>query len=196
MPSAELAQAAESMSSDRGAAVDAGPAPAPAMDIRGTMMVSAVDIRETIRPSAMPRTVNKSLELNREQVELERRRLAYLCRLLERNRRPLCPVNGVMTLVPVRLVTIDSSEGAWTKEAVRNDLDGLIQGLKLRFPVVTLVTGLEEEKGFDELIRRVGATARPSRGKVWGVDPPIDAEIRHSTTCLCLRGLGVLCSRT
>jgi hypothetical protein len=189
MPSQELLQAAESLSSDAGASVDAGPAPAPAMDIRGTMMVSAVDIRETIRPSAMPRPVSKSLELNREHVELERRRLAYLCRLLERNRRPLCPVNGVMTLVPVRLVNIDSSEGAWTKEAVRNDLDGLIQGLKLRFPVVTLVTGLEEEKGFDELIRRVGRDRAVGQrfGKGFGVwDPPIDEEIE----ALCKHACG------
>jgi hypothetical protein len=193
MPSAEMMQAAQNLSAENGdgdrGGDGGGPAPAPALDIRGTMMVSAVDIRETIRPSAAPRVVGKSLELNREEVELQRRRLTYLCRLLERNRRPLCPVNGVMTLVPVKLITSDSSEGAWTKEAVRNDLDVLIAGLKLRFPVVSLVTGLEEEKGFDELIRRVGRDRAVGQrfGKGFGVwDPPIDEEIE----ALCKHACG------
>jgi hypothetical protein len=195
MPSTEMMQAAQNLSADNGEGGDGdsggggGPAPAPSLDIRGTMMVSAVDIRETIRPSAAPRTTGKSLELNREDVELQRRRLAYLCKLLERNRRPLCPVNGVMTLVPVRLIITDSSEGAWTKEAVRNDLDVMIAGLKLRFPVVSLVTGLEEEKGFDELIRRVGRDRAVGQrfGKGFGVwDPPIDEEIE----ALCKHACG------
>ena len=85
------------------------------MDIRGTMMVSSVDIRETIRPSAAPRVVGKSLELNRAELELQRRRLTYLCKLIERNRRPLCGVNGVMTLVPIKLITTDSSEAPGPK---------------------------------------------------------------------------------
>jgi hypothetical protein len=199
-PSQDLMEAAQRMSAERDSAMggsgdgDAAgsvsiPAPASGMDIRGTMMVSAVDVRETIRPSAAPRMVGRSLELNREEVELQRRRLAYLCKLLERNRRPLCGVNGVMTLVPIKLISGDSSEGAWTKEAIRNDLDGLIVGLKLRFPVVALVTGLEEEKGFDELIRRVGRERAVGQrfGKGFGVwDPPIDEEIE----ALCKHACG------
>jgi hypothetical protein len=201
-PSQDLMEAARRMSaeSDGGSAGSGDndgnaegsvsiPAPASAMDIRGTMMVSSVDIRETIRPSAAPRIVGKSLEMNREEVELQRRRLAYLCKLLERNRRPLCGINGAMTLVPIKLISGDSSEGAWTKEAIRNDLDGLITGLKLRFPVVALVTGLEEEKGFDELIRRVGRERAVGQrfGKGFGVwDPPIDEEIE----ALCKHACG------
>jgi hypothetical protein len=188
-PTPDLMQAAERMSAERDGGDEVAPAPAPAMDIRGTMMVSSVDIRETIRPSALPKVVGKALELNREEVELERRRLAYLCRLIERNRRPLCGANGVMTLVPVKLIAGDSSEGAWTKEAIRNDLDGLIAGLKLRLPVVALVTGLEEEKGFDELIKRVGRDRAVGQrfGKGFGVwDPPIDEEIE----ALCKHACG------
>jgi hypothetical protein len=205
MPSPDLMEAARRMSGESGNGIGSGvgggggdgdaegsvsiPPPASTMDIRGTMMVSAVDIRETIRPSAAPRIVGRSLELNREDLELQRRRLAYLCQLLERNRRPLCGVNGVMSLVPIKLIIGDSSEGAWTKEAVRNDLDSLIAGLKLRFPVVALVTGLEEEKGFDELIRRVGRERAVGQrfGKGFGVwDPPIDEEIE----ALCKHACG------
>jgi hypothetical protein len=169
--------------------VATAPAPVATADIRGTMMVASVDIRETIRPSGAPPRVGKSLEFNREEVELQRRRLAYLCKLIDRNRRPLCGINGAMTLVPIKLISSDSSEGAWTKEAIRNDLDVLMAGLKLRFPVVALVTGLEEEKGFDELIRRVGRERALAQrfGKGFGVwDPPIDEEIE----ALCKHACG------
>jgi hypothetical protein len=205
MPSQDMMEAAQRMSAerdsvDRGSADRGGangdpegslavPASISSMDIRGTMMGSSVDIRETIRPSAAPRMAGKSLELNREAIELQRRRLAYLCKLIERYRRPLCGINGAMTLVPIKLISGDSSEGAWTKEAIRNDLDGLIAGLKLRFPVVTLVTGLEDEKGFDELIRRVGRERAVGQrfGKGFGVwDPPIDEEIE----ALCKHACG------
>jgi hypothetical protein len=192
-PSHDLMEAAQRLSVEREAADGDGgaaaPVRAPALDIRGTMEISTVDVRETIRPHAAPRILGKSLELNREEVELQRRRLAYLCKLIERNRRPLCGVNGVMTLVSNKLISADSSEGARTKEAIRNDLDGLIAGLKLRFPVVALVTGLEEEKGFDELIRRVGRERALAQrfGKGFGVwDPPIDEEIE----ALCKHACG------
>jgi hypothetical protein len=188
-PSQDLTEAAQRMSVEHeGGGVATAPAPIATADIRGTMMVSSVDIRETIRPSGPPR-VGKSLEFNREEVELQRRRLAYLCKLIERNRRPLCGINGAMTLVPIKLISSDSSEGAWTKEAIRNDLDGLMAGLKLRFAVVALVTGLEEEKGFDELIRRVGRERALAQrfGKGFGVwDPPIDEEIE----ALCKHACG------
>jgi hypothetical protein len=193
MPSQELMEAAQQMSADgNGDDVAQGSLvvpPSSSVDIRGTMMVSSVDVRETIRPSMATRAPARSLELNREQIELQRARLAYLCKLLERNRRPLCAVNGVMTLVPIKLIITDSSEGAWTKGAIRNDIDGLIAGLKLRFPVVSMVTGLEEEKGFDELIRRVGRERALGQrfGKGFGVwDPPIDEEIE----ALCKHACG------
>jgi hypothetical protein len=186
----QLMQAPQQSSAERDDG-DGGslPAPSSTADIRGTMMVASVDVRETISPSAKPRVVSKSLELKREEVDLQRRRLAYLCTLIERNRRPLCGVNGVMTLLPIKLISSDSSEGAWTKEAIRNDLDGLMAGLKLRFPVVALVTGLEEEKGFDELIRRVGRERALAQrfGKGFGVwDPPIDEEVE----ALCKHACG------
>jgi hypothetical protein len=94
-----------------------------------------------------------------------------------------------MTLVPIKLISSDSSEGAWTKEAIRNDMEVLMAGLKLRFAVVALVTGLEEEKGFDELIRRVGRERALAQrfGKGFGVwDPPIDEEIE----ALCKHACG------
>ena len=185
-----LMQGGEEVSAERDDGDGGGlPAPASTADIRGTMMVASVDVRETIRPSAAPRVVGRSLELKREEKDLQRSRLAYLCKLIERNRRPLCGVNGVMTLLPIKLIAGDSSEGAWTKEAIRNDLDSLMLGLKLRFPVVALVTGLEEEKGFDELIRRVGRERALAQrfGKGFGVwDPPIDEEVE----ALCKHACG------
>jgi hypothetical protein len=165
-----------------------GPSPASNPDIRGTLMVGAtVDVRDTITPAATKRAINKSVNLKREEVELQRDRLAYLCKLIERNRRPLCGVNGVMTVLPIKMIASDP--GSWSQEAVRTDLAGMTAGLKLRFPVIALVTGMEEEKGFDELIRRVGRQRASEQrfGKGFGVwDPPIDEEI----SALCKHACG------
>jgi hypothetical protein len=158
-----------------------GPPPASTPDIRGTMMpIATLDPRDTITPATVKRAISRSVDLKRDEVELQRNRLAYLCKLIERNRRPLCGVNGVMTVLPIKMIASDSEKGAWVQEAVRSDLAGMTAGLKLRFPVIALVTGMEEEKGFDELIRRVGRQrAQEQRfGKGFGVwDPPLDEEI-------------------
>lgn len=174
------AEPAPAVAAATGAAMSGdGPTFGGGSDIRGTMMVASVDIRETIRPTAAVRP-GRSLELNRDAIEVQNARLAYLCNLINRARRPLCGVNGVMTLLPVRLISADNSEGAVTKEGVRSDLRVLMDRLKLRFPVITLMTGLEQEKGFDELIQRVGKERAVGQrfGKGFGVwDPPIDEEI-------------------
>jgi type VI protein secretion system component VasK len=91
-------------------------------------------------------------------------------------------------LIPAKLISADNANGTATTEAVRNDLNSLVAGLKLRFPVFALVTGMEEEKGFGELMRRVGRDSAQgqrfgSRFGLW--DPPVDEEISALNNHAC-----------
>lgn len=151
------------------------------LDIRGTMMATSPDLRATVDLTTVaPGPRARSIELRRDEIEHQDKRLAYLCRLLTRARRPVCPVNGTLLVFPLALMAADNTRGSTIKEAARTDVQSLLAGLRLRFPVVALVTGLEEEEGFAELVRRVGRDRASSQrfGKGFGVwDPPIDEQL-------------------
>ncbi|HEV2971190.1 MAG TPA: type VI secretion protein IcmF/TssM N-terminal domain-containing protein [Pirellulales bacterium] len=87
-----------------------------------------------------------------EQLE----RLQYVCQLLRRAREPLCAINGVLTLLPLRLIQGNQRETDELQRAVRSDMRSVGRVLELQCPVTALVVGMEEESGFRELVRRVG----------------------------------------
>jgi hypothetical protein len=145
-------------------------------NIRGTMV-----IRQTMDPSEAPAAApveTRHIKLSRDEVESQPKRLEYLCKLIRRARQPLCPVNGVMTLLPFHVIQWGAAEGVEVQKAVRSDLTTLGRSFKLRFPVTALVVGLETETGFQELVRRVGRDrARAQRfGKGFGVWDPTTPE--------------------
>ena len=82
--------------------------------------------------------------------------LEYLCKLLSQARAPVCPVNGVVVMLPFEMVKGPPAEIEQLQMAVRSDLNIVHNGSHLRSPVTCLVTGLERERGFRELVRRVG----------------------------------------
>jgi hypothetical protein len=87
-----------------------------------------------------------------EQLE----RLQYVCQLLRRARQPLCAINGVLALLPMRLIQGSQRETEELQRAVRADMRAVGRVLELQCPVTALVVGMEEEPGFRELVRRVG----------------------------------------
>jgi hypothetical protein len=88
-------------------------------------------------------------------------RLEYVCQRLRESRQPLCPLNGALALLPLGAIEAGPREAAELPRAVRADLDAVQKQLKLRFPVSALAVGWEEDRGFEELVRRVG----PERAK-------------------------------
>ncbi|MCO6453856.1 MAG: hypothetical protein J5I93_00960, partial [Pirellulaceae bacterium] len=82
--------------------------------------------------------------------------LAYICQRLRRVRAPVCPVNGILALIPFALVQSSPREAEETEKAVKSDLLTVQRELQLRCPVTVLITGMEREPGFRELVRRVG----------------------------------------
>ncbi len=150
-------------------------------DIRGTMFIDPeMEARVAQQASAASPSKKGRLTFDRREVDLQRRRMEHLCRLIRRARRPLCPVNGMLSVLPINMLLADDEEGGSTKEAARVDIDTLVKTLQLRCPVMAVVAGWEAETGFHELIRRLPPeSARRERfGKgfdVWA--PPATEEI-------------------
>jgi hypothetical protein len=79
-------------------------------------------------------------------------RLRFLCSLIRRDRRPWCPVNGMLILVPWAATETDDT----VKDAagiLQRDLSAARDGLQMRYPTFALVCDLETVKGFAEFRR-------------------------------------------
>jgi hypothetical protein len=150
--------------------------------ILGTLVAGAPGSGEAARGEATP----SSSGMSRKEADEESDRLTYIVRRLRRVRQPYCADNGVLTVLP-HAVLSDVVFAKEVPDAVRADLSALRDAARLASPVTMLVTGMETEEGFTELVRRVGVDrARSSRfGKgfdVWNVasDENLDALSLHA----------------
>jgi len=148
--------------------------PAPAADegqqtaSRGTLMLDAPraapppyqDAHDADSPlpylTAVSGTGVDETLLTSVKVTEQLQRLKYLCQLLKRYRRPVCPINGVLALVPFATILGSRAESEELQESIKADVTTLQRELQLRAPVSALFVGLEHERGFRELVRRVG----------------------------------------
>jgi hypothetical protein len=79
-------------------------------------------------------------------------RLRFLCKLIRRDRRPWCPVNGMMVLVPWAATESDEV-GKEAAAMLQRDLAAARDALQLRYPTYALVCDLEAARGFNEFRR-------------------------------------------
>jgi hypothetical protein len=173
LPAASAAAAAKPKKSKTATVPAGGVGPGSANELRGTMMFQPVGtaVAEASAPptqKAAPRRTTatpprpapqrgiQAALLPAKVAAEQRRRLRYVCRKLARDREPLCPANGLLTLMPFGSVASGSAQAAELEKAVRADLSTAQRTTQLRCPVTALVTGFEEEPGFAELVRRVG----------------------------------------
>ena len=119
------------------------------------------------RPSLLKNTV--------EADELSAR-LQHLCRLISRDRRPFCPLNGIMLLVP--FAGADSDDDAnQTSEVCRRDLTTVRNTLKVNCPILSLVVDLEMAPGFQDFLTRISEKDRRRRvGQRFPLNPDVDEE--------------------
>jgi len=128
-----------------------------------------------IRPSALSGDAARS----------ESAKLQHVCRLLRRARQPVCPINGVASVLSFDLLMFNDQP---VEQALRHDIATIGATTRLRCPIVALVAGMESENGFQELVRRVGFnTAKRHRfgkgGNVWNV--PTSAQLTGVTQEAC-----------
>ncbi len=125
--------------------------------------------------------------LTRGQVEEQTQRLQHVCQLLRRARQPYCPLNGILTLISWQAVQNALLASREIPEAVQHDLSTIETTAELSAPITALVTGMESEKGFLELVRRVGrekSRARFGKGfELTNAPTPSNMETLASQAC-------------
>lgn len=82
-------------------------------------------------------------------------RLRYLSQLLRRSRRPRCGINGIVTLIPFELAGASQLQMSALAQSARKDVETIQDTLGIRSPVTAVLVGLEQDKGFTELVRRL-----------------------------------------
>ena len=86
-----------------------------------------------------------------EEVERQTARLRHLGRLIARDRRPFCGVNGILLLIPMA-ATDNESDAHETGVCCQEDLATAREAMQVQCPVFALVCGLEQVPGFDAFI--------------------------------------------
>jgi hypothetical protein len=97
-------------------------------------------------------------------------RLKYLCTLVAERRRPFCPANGIVWLLPVA-GTASERAADLTAAAVRADLIAAEAGLQVHCPAVAVVCDAQELPGFRDLVR--GLPEPLSRERLLGRSFPL-----------------------
>ena len=151
------------------------------LDIRGTMMVFGQSgIGKGLGSEMAPPPGGKGVGLSQDEGIEQERRLEYLCQLVRRIRQPLCPINGILTLLPFKLIQGGSQTAMSVQQAATRDMSTIVGAFKLRCAVNAVVVGLEDEPGFHELVRRVGRDRAMMQrfGKGFSVtNPPIPERL-------------------
>jgi hypothetical protein len=127
---------------------------------------------------------------NAVEAETHTARLEHLCRLIVRDRRPYCPVNGMLVLVPFGSTDSDA-DAQQTGEIIQRDLATAQGVLKVHCPLFALICDLETLPGFREFICRLPAKDRERRlGQRFPLAPDINGEplldlVDNSVQWLC-----------
>jgi len=103
--------------------------------------------------SPVPVVMGVEAKLSAEEQALCSDRLEYWVQLICRTRYPVCPANGLLVMLPYELV---ESSPAATQLALQEDMRVLQQHLRVRVPAIALVTEMEKQDGFVEMIDRLG----------------------------------------
>jgi hypothetical protein len=99
---------------------------------------------------------------NKARVQEEMARLQHVCHLLAHHRRPYCPVNGILVLLP--LATTDTDEdAAQAASACELDLTVVQETLNVRCPIFAIGCDAEKMPGFRDFLHRMPVGQRDRR---------------------------------
>jgi hypothetical protein len=124
----------------------------------------------------LTRRPKTSFVKNAEQVETQKARLKHLCRLIVRDRRPYCPLNGILVLVPYAAADSDD-DAVQTGTTCQRDLEAARDVLQVNCPVFALICDLEIAPGFRDFLERFPADQRQRRlGQRYPLLPDLEPE--------------------
>jgi hypothetical protein len=106
-------------------------------------------------------------------------RLKYLCRLIAERRRPYCPANGIIWLVPVAGTATEALADR-VAMACRADSLAAEAGLQVHCPAVAMVCDAQDLPGFRDLLRGLPEPLARERllGRSFPLTPAVSAEKR------------------
>ncbi len=81
------------------------------------------------------------------------RRMQFLCSLINDTRRPFCPINGMLQGIPFSWAE-DQEYAKSLAPSVREDIIAVHDKLQLQFPLVAVITELDDVAGMREFILR------------------------------------------
>jgi hypothetical protein len=117
---------------------------------------------ERQRMRILQRKPRPSLLKNQFEVDRLAARLTHLCRLIVRDRRPYCPLNAIMVLIP--FAATDSEEDATeTGYICQRDLAVARRVFQVHCPTLAMVCDLEIVPGFREFMERIPPQQRLQR---------------------------------
>jgi hypothetical protein len=140
------------------------------------------EVRNLVKPggqgeSARPRQARTTdLLRNEAQVEEMTARLKHLCRLVVRDRRPYCPLNGILLLIPFGATDHDKeAEDAGT--VYRKELAAAREVFRQHCPLLALVCDLDRAPGYSDFLRDFSADDRKRRlGQRFPLVPELEAS--------------------
>lgn len=88
-----------------------------------------------------------------EEVSKQLARLKHLCWLILRERRPYCPINGILLLLPYAATDSDT-EANQTGLVCQKDLRAIRDVMQINCPLFGLVCDMENATGFREFVER------------------------------------------
>jgi hypothetical protein len=129
-------------------------------------------------------TGNKTNDILNQASEVERLEgaLAHLCELIVRDRRPLCPINGVLLLLPLGATDSDHDANI-TAGVLKRDLAVTRRVFQLHCPRFAIVCDMESIPGFVEFARLQG-----KRGSRIGRSFPLASNVTGDALFTALDG--------
>jgi hypothetical protein len=89
-----------------------------------------------------------------EEIEAISLKLSYLCELISNDRKPYCPVNGILVALPEIIAGSDKLT-AHAADLVQRDIDCITDVTGLDLPFAVICTNIERIPGFEMLIEKV-----------------------------------------
>jgi hypothetical protein len=119
-----------------------------------------------------------SVALLKNTAEVDRltARFKHVCKLIMRDRRPYCPINGILLLLPFAASDRDE-DASQTGSVIQQELTALRAHLQVRCPILTTVCDLERAPGFREFVERFPSDQRQRRlGQRFPLVPDVDED--------------------
>jgi hypothetical protein len=118
----------------------------------GTLLLSDLQAMNWDAPKTETPIFQGSVQLSSPEIAICKERLEYLTQLVWKSREPVCSANGIIAMIPFRLLT-----GNWTsiQKSIQDDLSVIRDQLKVRCPAIAIVSGIEKDEGFQEFMKRL-----------------------------------------